>query len=67
MMDDKLIIAGGRDGLKTLNSVEVVNLNTMLWTSLSSMGTPRHGLGVAVLDGPLYAGFLKFYIFIIKT
>lgn len=42
LMDDKLIIVGGRDGLKTLNSVEMVNLNTMVWTSLNSMGTPRY-------------------------
>lgn len=27
----------------------------MLWSSLGPMGTHRHGLGVAILEGPLYA------------
>uniref|UniRef100_A0A1I8Q1D0 Kelch-like protein diablo n=1 Tax=Stomoxys calcitrans TaxID=35570 RepID=A0A1I8Q1D0_STOCA len=55
VMDDKLIIVGGRDGLKTLNTVESLDLNTLAWTPLNPMGTHRHGLGVAVLEGPLYA------------
>ncbi|KFB45323.1 AGAP001513-PA-like protein [Anopheles sinensis] len=56
VLDDKLIIVGGRDGLKTLNTVESFDLNTMNWfTLVPPMGTPRHGLGVAFLEGPLYA------------
>lgn len=54
VMDDKLIICGGRDGLKTLNTVESFDLNTMSWSSHVAMGTHRHGLGVAILEGPLY-------------
>lgn len=27
----------------------------MTWSSLGSMSTHRHGLGVVVLEGPLYA------------
>lgn len=55
VMEDKLILVGGRDGLKTLNTVESLDLNTMAWAPLNAMATPRHGLGVAVLEGPLYA------------
>lgn len=55
LLDDKLIICGGRDGLKTLNSVDCLDLNSMTWTQLGPMTTHRHGLGVAVLEGPLYA------------
>jgi kelch-like protein 1/4/5 len=53
---DKLIIAGGRDGLKTLNSVDSVDLRTMTFTSLSSaMSTCRHGLAVALVKNALFA------------
>lgn len=53
---DKLLIVGGRDGLKTLNNVDAIDLQTMTWTSLSSpLATPRHGLGLALLKGALYA------------
>ena len=53
---DKLLIVGGRDGLKTLNNVDAIDLQTMSWTSLSSpLATPRHGLGLALLKGALYA------------
>lgn len=53
---DKLIIVGGRDGLKTLNTVDAIDLQTMSWTSLSSpMTTTRHGLGVALMKNALYA------------
>lgn len=46
----------GRDGLKTLNNVDAIDLQTMSWTSLSSpLATPRHGLGIALLKGALYA------------
>lgn len=42
VMDDKLIIVGGRDGLKTLNTVECFDLTTMTWSSIvPPMGTPR--------------------------
>lgn len=35
--------------------VDCLDLNTMTWTPLGPMTTHRHGLGVAVLEGPLYA------------
>lgn len=55
LVERKLVIAGGRDGLKTLSSVECFDFNTKTWSFLSPMTTPRHGLGVSILEGPLYA------------
>lgn len=53
---DKLIIVGGRDGLKTLNSVDAIDIQTMNFTSLSApMSTSRHGLAVALIKNALYA------------
>lgn len=51
----RLLVVGGRDGLKTLNSMECLDLETSAWSQLSPMNTHRHGLGVAILNGPLYA------------
>lgn len=35
--------------------MEYLDLETGSWTQLSAMNTHRHGLGVAVLGGTLYA------------
>ena len=51
----RLFIVGGRDGFKTLNSVECFNLNTKSWQSMPPLSTHRHGVGVVLLEGPLYA------------
>lgn len=51
----RLLVVGGRDGLKTLNTMECLELESGSWTQLSPMNTHRHGLGVAVLGGTLYA------------
>nr|CAI5830282.1 unnamed protein product [Callosobruchus analis] len=51
----KLLVVGGRDDLKTLNTMECLDLETGTWTQLAPMNTHRHGLGVAVLGGTLYA------------
>ena len=45
VIEDKLYMVGGRDGLKTLNTVECLSPKTKTWTMLPSMGTHRHGLG----------------------
>lgn len=45
VMDDKILFVGGRDGLKTLNSVESFHPKSKTWTPLAPMGTHRHGLG----------------------
>ncbi|KAJ1115309.1 hypothetical protein NDU88_003534 [Pleurodeles waltl] len=45
VIDDKLYVIGGRDGLKTLNTVESYNPKSRIWTVLPPMSTHRHGLG----------------------
>ncbi|NXT01113.1 KLHL4 protein, partial [Jacana jacana] len=55
VIDNKLYIVGGRDGLKTSNIVECFNPVTKVWTIMPPMSTHRHGLGVAMLEGPMYA------------
>jgi len=39
----------------TLNNVECFDPKTKKWDTLAPMLTHRHGLGVAVLSGPIYA------------
>lgn len=65
VLDGMIYVAGGRDGLKTVNTFERLQMHTqdkdgahlITWTSLPSMLTYRHGLGVGVLEpnGPFYA------------
>ena len=63
-MDDKLFIVGGRDGYKTLNSVECFNLNTKSWQSMPPLSTHRHGVGVVLLEGIFQnSNFQMFYFF----
>lgn len=45
VIEDKLYVVGGRDGLKTLNTVECYYPASKTWNMLPSMGTHRHGLG----------------------
>jgi hypothetical protein len=45
VVDGRLYVVGGRDGLKTLNTVECYDIKTRTWTNLPPMSTPRHGLG----------------------
>lgn len=45
VLDDKLYLVGGRDGLKTLNSVECFNPRTKTWSVMPPVATHRHGLG----------------------
>uniref|UniRef100_A0A671MZ71 Kelch-like protein 5 n=1 Tax=Sinocyclocheilus anshuiensis TaxID=1608454 RepID=A0A671MZ71_9TELE len=49
VLDDRLYVVGGRDGLKTLNTVECYNPRTRQWSFVASMATPRSTVGVAVL------------------
>lgn len=55
VIDKKLFIVGGRDGYKTLNSVECYDFSTQSWKSMPPLSTHRHGVGIVLLDGPLYA------------
>lgn len=40
---------------QTLNTVESFDLQNLTWQPLPPMNTHRHGLGVALVGGPLYA------------
>lgn len=55
VLDEKLFIVGGRDGLKTLNTVDCFDPQSKERTAVTPMNIHRHGLGVGVLGGPLYA------------
>ena len=46
VVDGKIFVVGGRDGLKTLNTVECYDPATKTWTFLPPMSTHRHGLGI---------------------
>lgn len=46
VLDGKLHVVGGRDGLKTLNTVESYDPLTSTWAQLPPMSTHRHGLGI---------------------
>lgn len=41
VIEDKLYVVGGRDGLKTLNRVECYDFKTKTWTNLPEMLTHR--------------------------
>lgn len=55
VIKDHIYVVGGRDGLRTLNTVDKYNPFTGDWSAVSSMCTPRHGVNVAALNGPIYA------------
>jgi len=48
VIDGLLFVVGGRDGLKTLNTVECFDARKKQWTVMPPMGTHRHGLGQSV-------------------
>lgn len=45
VIDNKLYVVGGRDGLKTSNMVECYNPVNNVWSTMPPMSTHRHGLG----------------------
>lgn len=45
VIDQRLYVVGGRDGLKTLNTVECYNPRSNTWSVMPPMATHRHGLG----------------------
>lgn len=45
VIDNKLYVVGGRDGLKTSNMVECYNPINKVWSTMPPMSTHRHGLG----------------------
>ena len=52
VLEDKLYVVGGRDGLKTLNTVECYDPKRKAWTMMPPMATHRHGLGIQLLMYP---------------
>lgn len=45
VLEERLYVVGGRDGLKTLNTVECYNPRSNSWSAMPPMATNRHGLG----------------------
>ena len=45
IIDDRLYVVGGREGLKTLNTVECYDPATRCWSCQPPMNNHRHGLG----------------------
>jgi len=65
IVDKKLIIAGGRDGLKTLNTVECFDFSTFSWSTLPPMNVHRHGLGIYRSERICDTDIHVIYLFII--
>lgn len=55
ILDSKVYVVGGRNGLRTLNTVDRFNPLTSSWESCVPMCSYRHGVGVGVMSGPMYA------------
>ena len=55
VLDGLLYAVGGYNGQTTINTVERYNQRTEEWTMISEMTTARSMLGVASLNGHLYA------------
>lgn len=55
VLDGLLYAVGGYNGQITVNTVERYNPRTEEWTTITEMTTARSMLGVASLNGHLYA------------
>ena len=55
VLDSKIFVVGGRNGLRTLNTVDCYNPATNTWDSVTPMCSYRHGVGVGIVSGPMYA------------
>jgi hypothetical protein len=55
LVDKYLYLVGGREGLKTLNTVECFDMHKQVWTSACNMSTHRHGVCAIYYLGALYA------------
>ncbi len=55
ILNSKIFVVGGRNGLRTLNSVDCFNPLTSSWEACVPMCSYRHGVGVGVMSGPMYA------------
>jgi len=50
-----IYIVGGRNGLRTLNTVDSYDPSENSWESIPPMCSYRHGVGVSTMSGPMYA------------
>ena len=55
VLDSRIYVVGGRNGLRTLNTVDSYDPVSNYWESAVPMCSYRHGVGVGVMSGPLYA------------
>ena len=55
VINGKLYVAGGSDGVDLVAGVEAYNPSTNAWTALASMPSPVYAAASAVIDGKLYA------------
>lgn len=55
VLNSKVFVVGGRNGLRTLNTVDCYDPVTSSWDSVTPMCSYRHGVGVGVMSGPMYA------------
>ena len=55
VLGSKVYVVGGRNGLRTLNTVDYYDPATNAWDSVTPMCSYRHGVGVGVMSGPMYA------------
>ena len=62
VLEGKLHVVGGRDGFKTLNTVECYDTKTSTWSSLPPMSTHRHGLGENLPPPPHFFFFFFFFL-----
>ncbi len=55
LVGNNFYLLGGREGLKTLNTVEAYDWNRQVWTPVTNMNTHRHGLASCYYNGYIYA------------
>lgn len=54
VVNDRLYVCGGYDGISSLASVEVFNPCTNRWTLTTAMNKQRSAAGIAVIDNYIY-------------
>lgn len=61
VVNERLYVCGGYDGISSLSSVEVYDANTDKWTLTIPMNKQRSAAGIAVIDNFIYGYFSKIY------
>ena len=54
-LDEKLYVLGGHEGSSRLQTVEMYDPKTNMWTEMPSMLQRRSDFGVAVFEGKIFA------------